>query len=186
MFPAKQIGRREALVGIGAAFFGGALSFTAQANADPDLSVGAKRGRVVGVEGRMSIYEVVGDDGKFMGYALSAANMAAVRQSAREVEAQSRALASKDTHVQALDLGVLDAAKCAAAITWFAAQTVFPSVKMARVAAKLAGMVKKYGVKKVASVLTRWRKSKDRNIESDLKDLALALTGVGALSACVG
>lgn len=62
--------------------------------------------------------------------------------------------------------------------------TVFPSARIAQLGVRIGKMVKKYGVKKVAQVLTRTYKGSDTNLQKQAIELAKQASGVAALSAC--
>ena len=75
-------------------------------------------------------------------------------------------------------------AACIAAIAWFAAQTVFPTVRLANLAVRLGGLVAKYGARTVARIFMGARGIAGRTAEQEIKDFALAASGVGGLMAC--
>lgn len=175
-----SVNRRLLLTGAAALLAGSTIAATSTTFAratDTDLPAGWRRGRIVAREDGAPIYEILDAAGHEAGYALSQEDMEEARRAAKDVETERRDL-------QAVGADFWKITKCTAAIAWFTAQTVFPSVKVARIAYNLSRLVKKYGARKVASSFLRWRSSKGRDMEDDIKDVALALTGVGALSVC--
>ncbi|KAA9084143.1 hypothetical protein [Microbacterium radiodurans] len=148
-----------------------------------DLPAGQTRGAVVDVaDGGVEIFEVVDATGTRVGYTLSAEDLSAAHAAATQVDiATSEALTVRTQSAAASEVNV---PLCVAAVAWFVAQTVFPAARVAALAARLAGLVSKYGVQTVARIFTGARGIAGRTAEQEIKEFALAATGVGGLAAC--
>lgn len=131
-------------------------------------------GQVVGTEGDAEIREVHDGAGNVVGYTFDDASRAlheatTVGSLIAEQPGQYTTTANFWT--------------CSAAISWFIASTVFPSVRVAKLAWRLGGLVRKYGLRTTVRVLTGAHKLSSRTAQQEFKELALALTGVGGLQA---
>lgn len=157
------------------------------------LPDGQARGDVVDVaENGAEIFEVLDADGTRVGYTFSDAELAKINAAAAATAAELAQSTSGDEQTEALqgDGPVFTAASgvnvplCVAAVGWFVAQTVFPAARVANLAVRLTGLVSKYGVQTVARILTGARGIAGRTAEQEIKDFALAASGVGGLAAC--
>lgn len=148
-----------------------------------DLPAGQTRGAVVSVaDGGVQIYEVVNATGNRVGFTLSAEDLRAAHSAATQIDAvTSGAMTNQAQSAAASEVNV---PLCVAAVAWFVAQTVFPAARVAALAARLAGLVSKYGVQTVARIFTGARGIAGRTAEQEIKEFALAATGVGGLAAC--
>lgn len=151
---------------------------TSRASALPD---GQRQGPAVSTaDDGTPIYEVLDAQGKVVGYTVDAAQRAEFEAIAAEFDAQAQA--ADGENVQAA--GITNVALCIAAVGWFIAQTVFPTVRVANLAIRLGGLVSKYGVSTVARILAGARGIAGRTAEQEIKEFALAASGIGGLAAC--
>lgn len=131
-------------------------------------------GTVVDTEGDVEIREVRDGSGNLVGYTFDEASRAL-----HEGTTGDRLSAEQPgQHTTAANFWT-----CSAAVAWFIAQTVFPSVKIAKLAWRLGKLVRTYGPSTTVRVLTGARKLSNRTAQQEFRELALALTGVGGLQA---
>ncbi|MDY3048922.1 MAG: hypothetical protein SOR40_04010 [Rothia sp. (in: high G+C Gram-positive bacteria)] len=144
--------------------------------ADSDLPEGLKRGRILEyVEGH-PIYEVVDQAGNPQGVSLSASDTRTMQASLRELDATlNKPHSGNETQ---------SVVPCAIAIAWFVGQTLFPAARIANLAWRLAGLVRRYGAHTVARIWRGARGLTDRTAQQEIIELAGALAGVGGLEAC--
>lgn len=126
------------------------------------------------------IFEVLDADGNRVGFTLESGRLDELNATAASLEAE----VNKAGEAQVEAAGATNVAACVAAIGWFAAQTVFPTVRIANLAIRLGGLVGKYGVRTVARIFMGARNIAGRTAEQEIKDFALAASGVGGLMAC--
>ena len=126
------------------------------------------------------IFEVLDAQGNVAGYTFDAKKLGELQTVGTDLEAQSKDLDGAE--VQAA--GVTNVALCVAAVGWFVAQTVFPTVRIANLAIRLGGLVSKYGARTVARIFMGARGIAGRTAEQEIKEFALAASGIGGLAAC--
>ena len=126
------------------------------------------------------IFEVLDAEGNVVGYTVDAGKRQELEAAAGDFQAQAQELDGEQ--VQAAS--VTNVALCVAAVGWFIAQTVFPTVRIANLAIRLGGLVSKYGVSTVARILAGARGIAGRTAEQEIKEFALAASGIGGLAAC--
>jgi hypothetical protein len=146
------------------------------------FSEGQRAGSVVATaEDGSQIFEVLDAQGQRVGYTIESTKLEELNASAAELEYGA---ATSDQQAQAQASGVTGVAACVAAIAWFAAQTVFPTVRVANLAIRLGGLVSKYGARTVARIFMGARVKAGRTAQQEIKDFALAASGIGGLMAC--
>lgn len=121
--------------------------------------------------------------GAVIGYTVDQETRASLDGLAAELETESGSTAddiSADAGVMALDWWRV--AKCTGSIAAFIALTVFPTARAAKLAVRLGRLAKKYGVKKLAKILTRVTKGKEA--DAIFKEIAKEALGIGALEVC--
>lgn len=123
------------------------------------------------------IVEKIGDDGAVSGYTLNPETSEALRSLKSKLPADSPA---GGVSTQSVDPGA-----CALGIGSFIVLTVFPSARVASVAVRLGKLVGKYGVTKVARILTGSYKVSKRTWKDDFAGLVGAMTGISSLAPCV-
>lgn len=133
-----------------------------------------------------NIYEVLDAQGNRVGFTLEAAKLESLNASAAEIDAETQAASpeSQAASPEAQPAGATNVAACVAAIAWFAAQTVFPTVRIANLAIRLGKLVSKYGARTVARIFMGARGIAGRTAEQEIKEFALAASGIGGLMAC--
>ncbi len=156
---------------------------TAQAAPAPALDSLLVNSRTVAMPATTQVIEVVDASGQVVGYTVDAATRAALDAVSRQIALSGDRSVALGGAAE-LDASVWDVAKCVAAISAFIAFTVFPTARAAKLAVRLAQLVNKYGVKKMAQILTRTYKGSDVNAQAIWKEIALAATGIGTLSVC--
>ncbi|WP_143556918.1 hypothetical protein [Serinibacter salmoneus] len=139
--------------------------------------VDAERGGVVARESGVDIYEMVDESGEIVGYAIAESAQDRLPLSL----AQTRLGAGGPEHSVSANFWT-----CSAAIAWFIGQTVFPSVKIARLVVRLGQFVSKYGFSKTVKIFTGAYKLSGRTAKEEFIDLAKALSGVGGLQVGCG
>lgn len=127
------------------------------------------------------IFEVLDAQGQRVGYTLESTKLAELNASAAELDAGA---SEAQQAGQAQPSSVTEVAACVAAIAWFAAQTVFPTVRVANLAVRLGGLVSKYGARTVARIFMGARDIGGRTAQEEVKDFALAASGLGGLAVC--
>lgn len=126
------------------------------------------------------IFEVLDSHGQRVGFTIEAAKLEQLNASAAGLETE----VNDAEQLQAEPASVTGVAACVAAIAWFAAQTVFPTVRVANLAIRLGGLISKYGARTVARIFMGARNYAGRTAQQEIKDFALAASGIGGLMAC--
>lgn len=179
----KMLGRRAliaACVAVPAVAATGGTAVADQTNAV--LLAGRRRGAVAGTgDDGAKIYELLDQEGKVVGYTLDDDVLRELRASVSDLDEGAR-IGAKEAGLQST--GVTEVAACVAAIAWFAAQTVFPTVRVASLAIRLGKLVSKYGARTVARIFMGARGIAGRTAQQEIKDFALAASGIGGLMAC--
>lgn len=138
------------------------------------------RGRVVDTtDDGVKIYEVLGSGGGIVGYTFDERRLKELRAAGAAIHSEPEVNGAITVQV-----GVTSVAACATAIAGFVAMTVFPAVRVAKLAWRLGKLVLKYGPKLVARIFKGARGIAGRTVENDIIDLGKALTGVTALASC--
>lgn len=75
-------------------------------------------------------------------------------------------------------------AGCAAALSWFIAQTFIPVGKIGTVAVRSIAIIKRWGVKRTIEVLKRFGQSKNLTEKQFFEDFAKAMSGIAGLAVC--
>lgn len=150
--------------------------------AKPTLPEGQRRGNVVGTgDDGSKIYELVDQKGTVVGYTLEDDKLRELNASVSDLDEGAR-IGQQEAQLQAS--GATSVAACVAAIAWFAAQTAFPTVRAANIAIRLSKLVSKYGARTVARIFMGARGIAGRTAEQEIKEFALAASGIGGLMAC--
>lgn len=143
-----------------------------------DLPVGYKRGKISAYEAGAPIYEVIDNSGNIVGYTLSAHDLKLTQRSLGELDRKIKNLDfSKEVAPQ-------NVVACAAGIGAFVVQTVFPAARVARLAWRLGGLVRRYGATTVARIFKGARGIAGRTAEQEIVDIIGALTGIDLLRSC--
>lgn len=181
---AKLVNRRAlmaACVAVPVAVLSTGTASAAPTDGVATLPEGQWQGPVVSMaEDGTQIFEVLDAKGAVVGYTLDADKRGELNAAAAEFETQSKELEGQQFQAAS----ATNVALCVAAVGWFVAQTVFPTVRIANLAVRLGGLVAKYGVKTVARIFAGARGIAGRTAEQEIKDFALAASGIGGLAAC--
>lgn len=145
---------------------------------DSDLPPDFMRRQVVENFEGYEIYEILDEEGKPRGFSLSQPAMKQLRAVARGIDADINKGRVQYPRIQ--PAGV----ECAFAIAWFVGATVFPAVRIAKLAARLLILVRRLGIEKVARIFQGVRNIAGRTMEKEVLDLAKELSGIAALKAC--
>lgn len=165
------------------------------APAGPALPVGLRRGAASEAdESGAKIYEVLDGEGRVVGYSVDDDSRKVLDDNGPELgrlldgAMRERRYTSDSPLAEANRQQVAAAGsglECGAAIALFIGTTVFPSARVAKLVARLAGIVKKYGVKKFVRILTGAVKISDNSMKKTFLEIAGALTGISSLGVCV-
>lgn len=146
------------------------------------LPDGHQAGSVVGTaEDGSKIFEVLDEQGQRIGYTLEATKLEELHTAAADLD---REASTAQKEIQPRASGATTVAACVAAIGWFAAKTIFPSIRVASLAVRLGKLIGKYGARTVARIFMGARGIAGRTAEQEIKDFALAASGIGGLMAC--
>ena len=186
----NKASRRSVIKLSSAAIISAGLTMTATpAMAGPatDLPPGLRRGRTVAIDSSMKILEVQDPNGKVTGYTFSSADLIKAKRAVEDVNAEFESISNEQTshsENEVSALGWVETAKCAGEILLFVGGTVFPTVRVAALAARLVRLVNKYGATKVARILAGARNISTRRAEREILELGAALVGLGFLQTC--
>lgn len=162
-----------AVVGVG----GTAVAAMPAANA---LPAGHRRGPVAETASDgAKIYQVLDGHGKTVGYTFEDGDLATLKKSSQSVEREPE----MDGAITVRSAGT-DVAACAAGIAGFIGLTIFPQVRLAKLAWRLGKLVAKYGPKLVARIFKGARGIAGQTVEKDIIEIGKELSGVATLAAC--
>lgn len=156
---------------------------------------GFRRGTVVDTDqGGATVYEVLDGEGEVVGYSLDDDSRKVLDDSAPELQRQFDRVSRDRDYTSDSPLGIANrqqaaaagsGLECGAAVALFIGTTVFPTARVAKLAARLAGLVKKHGVSKFVRILTGAVKISDNSMKKTFLEIAGALTGISSLGVCV-